>query len=215
MVGVISTTTVWAPGTRPLPPRPWLGPGRRPERLQVDPKHPPKSVLALAQALPANAWQKRSWLEGSRGALTSRFAALRVRSAHKTERKTRVPSLEWLLIEWPEGESEPIHYWLSTLPAKTTVEELVRMTKLRWRIERDYQVLKNQIGLDHFEGRTWRGLTRIRNEPKTSALLVKTTGLQAPKPARPPSQIKQQPHTRKARSSRSDLPPFRAGKGLP
>lgn len=156
VVGIQSSTTVWAPGTRPLPPRPWTR-GPRPNRLQVDPKHPPKTVLELARSLPAKAWHARTWWEGSRGALTSRFAALRVRSAHRTEQQIRVPALEWLVIEWPEGESEPTHYWLSTLPANTPVENLIRMAKLRWRIERDYQVLKDQLGLDHFEGRTWRG----------------------------------------------------------
>lgn len=97
------------------------------------------------------------WEEGSRGPMTSRFTVLRVRSAHRAEHQTRVPPLEWLLIEWPEGEPEPTHYWFSTLPASTPVPELIRMAKLRWRIERGYQVLKDQLGMDHFEGRTWRG----------------------------------------------------------
>ena len=156
VVGILPTTTVWAPGQRPLPPKPWSR-GPRPNRLQVDPDHPPKSVEDLAKTLPAKKWAKITWSEGTGGPLNSRFAAVRVRSAHWTEKQTLVPGLEWLLIEWPEDEPAPTRYWLSTLPAKTPMDELVRMAKLRWRIERDYQVLKDQLGLDHFEGRTWRG----------------------------------------------------------
>jgi SRSO17 transposase len=108
----------------------------------------------LAKALRPGKWKEFTWEEGgSKGPMRSRFAALRIRSAHRTEHQMRVPTLEWLLIEWPEGEPEPTKYWLATLPAKTPVEELIRMAKLRWRIERDYQVLKDQLGLDHFEGR--------------------------------------------------------------
>jgi len=153
-------TTVWAPGTRPLPPKPWCGRGLGPNRLQVDPDHPPKSVADLAMDLRAGKWKVVPWEEGSRGAMKSRFAALRVRCAHRTEKQMRVPPLQWLLIEWPEGKPEPTDFWFSTLPASTPIEELVRMAKLRWRIERDYQVLKGHLGLDHFEGRTWRGFHR-------------------------------------------------------
>lgn len=158
VAGIQSNTTVWAPGTRPLPPKPKPARGSRSHRLQVDPDHPPKTVKEIAFSRRPETWKKITWWEeGSKGPLTSRFNILRVRSAHRTHRQTRVPSLEWLLIEWPEGEAEPTHYWLSTLPATTPVQELIRMAKLRWRIERDYQVLKDQLGLDHFEGRTWRG----------------------------------------------------------
>ena len=64
---------------------------------------------------------------------------------------------EWLLCEWPEAESAPTKHWLSTLPADISVRALVRSAKLRWRVERDYQDLKGELGLDHYEGRTWRG----------------------------------------------------------
>ena len=64
---------------------------------------------------------------------------------------------EWLLIEWPRDEAEPTKYWLSTLPADTPLIELVRVAKMRWRIERDYQELKQEFGLSHYEGRNWRG----------------------------------------------------------
>ena len=98
-----------------------------------------------------------SWREGSNQTLTSRFAAVRIRPASRDEKLTAPQPLEWLLIEWPEGEREPTKYWLSTLPEDTPVEVLVDTAKLRWRIERDYEELKSELGLAHFEGRGWRG----------------------------------------------------------
>jgi hypothetical protein len=77
--------------------------------------------------------------------------------AHGDARRSEPADEEWLLIEWPEGETEPDHYWLSTLPADISFECLVDATKLRWRIERDYLELKQEVGLDHYEGRGWRG----------------------------------------------------------
>jgi len=65
---------------------------------------------------------------------------------------------QWLFWQWPDGKSEPEHYWLSTLPEQTPLERLVYLAKLRWRVERDYQEQKAEVGLDHFEGRTWNGL---------------------------------------------------------
>jgi SRSO17 transposase len=87
------------------------------------------------------------------GRLASRFARVCVRAAHRNE----VRSEEWLVIEWPLGETEPTKYWLSTLPQSIAFKELVRLIKLRWRIERDYQELKQELGLGHYEGRNWRG----------------------------------------------------------
>ena len=80
-----------------------------------------------------------------------------VRAAHRDYNLTDSRPEEWLLIEWPKGEDAPIKYWLSTLPQDITFRSLVDMTKLRWRIERDYQELKQEVGLGHFEGRGWRG----------------------------------------------------------
>ncbi len=98
-----------------------------------------------------------AWSEGTKGVLSSRFARDRVRGAHRdcTLRATRPE--EWLLIEWSEGEATPTKYWLSTMPADTSMETLVRLAKVRWRIERDYEELKQEFGLSHFEGRGWRG----------------------------------------------------------
>ena len=87
----------------------------------------------------------------------SRFAVLRVRPAHRDYWRSQPYPEEWLLVEWPQGESAPTKYWLSTLPADTDIATLVATAKMRWRIERDYQELKQELGLDHYEGRGWRG----------------------------------------------------------
>jgi SRSO17 transposase len=89
--------------------------------------------------------------------MESRFAAVRVRPAHRDVKRTLARAVEWLLVEWPRGETAPTKYWLSTVPATVALDELVRLVKIRWRIERDFQELKDEIGLDHYEGRGWRG----------------------------------------------------------
>ena len=112
------------------------------------------SVKTLALGLPKHVWRTITWRDGSAEKLTSRFTRARVRTA--PGRGGAGPE-ETLLIEWPPGEAEPTKYWLSNLPAKTKFRDLVDITKMRWRIERDYQELKQEIGLDHYEGRGWRG----------------------------------------------------------
>ena len=157
-VGISATTTVWAPGTAPLPAKQRRsGCGRPAKRLRRDRKHRPLSVKALALRQPKSAWQTITWREGTAAPLSSRFARLRVRPAHRDEKLTEPRPEEWLLIEWPEGEKEPTKYWLSTLPEDIEFAVLVDIAKLRWRIERDYQELKQEVGLGHFEGRGWRG----------------------------------------------------------
>lgn len=151
--GILSNTSVWAPDTKPLPPKRWSGRGRPPTRPRRSAKHKPVSVKQLAFGLPRRAWRTIGWREGACGPLNSRFARVRVRPAHRN----KLRSEEWLLIEWPKGEKEPTKYWLSTLPENITFERLVDLAKLRWRIERDYQELKQEVGLGHFEGRGWRG----------------------------------------------------------
>ena len=106
---------------------------------------------------PATAWRRVTWREGSQADLTSHFAALRVRPAHRDYWSSVPRDEEWLLIEWPESEAKPTKYWLANLPAKTALKELVSIAKARWRIERDFHELKQEIGLGHFEGRGWRG----------------------------------------------------------
>jgi SRSO17 transposase len=157
VLGVRPGTTVWPPGTGPLPPRPWSGRGRRPTRLRRSPEHQPVSLKQLAESLPPRAWRKITWREGTRTELSSRFAALRVRPAHRDETRTEPWPEAWLLLEWPEGASEPAKYWLSNLPARTSLRRLVHVAKARWLIERDDQELKQEVGLGHYEGRGWRG----------------------------------------------------------
>jgi SRSO17 transposase len=156
-VGVQSSTTIWPPGQGPLPPKPWSGKGRPPTALRRDAGHLPLSAKALAISLPTEAWEQVTWREGTNAQLVSRFAAVRVRPAHRDHKRTEPRPEEWLVIEWPEGEAEPTKYWLSSLPATTPLAELVDTAKLRWRIERDYQELKQEFGLGHYEGRGWRG----------------------------------------------------------
>ena len=151
--GILSSTSVWAPGTEPLPPKRWSGRGRPPTRPRRNAKRKPVSIKQLALALPRRAWRTIGWREGSAEPLCSRFARVRVRAAHRGKRHGE----EWLLIEWPKAAKEPTKYWLSTLPQDITFERLVDLAKLRWRIERDYQELKQELGLGHFEGRSWRG----------------------------------------------------------
>jgi SRSO17 transposase len=157
VLGIRSATTVWSPGEAPLPPAPWSGRGRPPTRLRRSPEHQPVSVKDLALSLPRQAWRTVTWREGSQTELASRFAARRVRPAHRDILRSEPWPEEWLLIEWPRGAEEPSKYWLSNLPPTTPLKELVHTAKARWVIERDYQELKQEIGLGHYEGRGWRG----------------------------------------------------------
>ena len=156
-VGVQSSTTVWAAGTGPMPPKALKRIGRPPTRWQRGPHASPVSVKALAESLKARRWRTVKWRCGTNAILSSRFAALRVRAAHRDEGKSTLREEQWLLIEWPAETSEPTKYWLATLPADTALVDLVRVAKMRWRIERDYQELKQEFGLSHYEGRGWRG----------------------------------------------------------
>jgi SRSO17 transposase len=157
VVGVQSTLGVWPLDMEPLPPEPWSGRGRKPSRLRRNADHAPVCAKTLAKELPAAQWRTVAWREGSNEALSSRFAAVRLRPASRDWKRSTPHPLEWLLVEWPEGEDEPTKYWLSTLPEDVSIEALVDRAKLRWRIERDYEELKSELGLAHFEGRGWRG----------------------------------------------------------
>jgi SRSO17 transposase len=157
VAGILGTTGLWPPDAGPLPAAPWSGRGRPPKRLRRDAAHQPLAAERLAAGLPAGAWRTVTWREGTAGELASRFAAVRVRPAHDDFRLSEPRAEEWFLAEWPEGQKEPTKYWLSTLPATAGIEELVATAKLRWRIERDFEELKQELGLGHFEGRGWRG----------------------------------------------------------
>jgi SRSO17 transposase len=144
--GIQPQTLIWKPGVRPgLPPKK----GRR-DAPSIT------SVKDLALCLHARAWRTIKWREGTNEWLSSRFARVRVHVASSHERPGK-KTKEWLLMEWPEGEDEPTKYWLSTLPRNITFRDLVDAAKLRWRIERDYEELKQEVGLGHYEGRGWRG----------------------------------------------------------
>jgi SRSO17 transposase len=157
IVGIQSSTTVWKPGEGPLEKKTWSGQGRPPTLLRRDDTHQPISAKQLAMSLPATTWRNIAWREGSQAKLQSRFAALRLRPAHRDTWKSEPHPEEWLLIEWPKTESEPSKYWLSTLPKELSLQQLVYRAKHRWIIERDYQELKQELGLGHYEGRGWRG----------------------------------------------------------
>ena len=150
VAGVKTTTTVWAPDKlSPEKPSRGRGPVRTPD------ENTPMSVEQLALALPKSSWKTIRWRQGTNEVLSSRFARVRVRPAH--HRHDAATPEEWLLIEWPPNEEKPTKFWLSTLRASITFAHLVSTAKLRWRIERDYLELKQEIGLGHFEGRGWRG----------------------------------------------------------
>jgi len=157
VVGIQSSARLWSPGTGPLPPKTWDGQGRPPTLLRRDARNKPMSAKQLAISLPENAWRQVAWREGTNKKLSSRFAAVRIRPAHRDYWRSEPHAEEWFLVEWPQGEKEPTKYWLSTLPLDASVATLVETAKLRWRIERDYQELKQELGLDHYEGRGWRG----------------------------------------------------------
>lgn len=157
VVGIMSSVSVWKPQQMPEPAKKWEGKGRRTKLLRRDPDHQPVAVKQLAASLPPEAWKAVAWRQGVKKKLRSRFTALRLRPAHRDYWRSEPHPEEWLLIEWPKQEKEPTKYWFSTLPADTPLIELVRLAKHRWIIERDYEELKQELGLGHFEGRGWRG----------------------------------------------------------
>jgi SRSO17 transposase len=150
-VAVQGTTTVWpAEGTPLVPVTPSQNATKRPKKDQYP---QPMSVKALAMQLPKKCYRTIELREGTKETMRSRFAAVRVRAANGNLDRDE----EWLLVEWPLDKEEPERYWLSTLPRSTTMKKLVQTVQLRWRIERDFQELKSEFGLNHFEGRNWRG----------------------------------------------------------
>jgi SRSO17 transposase len=158
-VQVESTTVAWPKAPTPPTPLPSSGRGRprtRPRRGEVP---PPQALRALAEALPARAWRTVTWRAGSKGPLTSRFGRVPVWCAHGWRRGGPLtPRAETCLVEWPLDEPAPTKYWLADLRGEPCgLRRLVRLAKGRWRIEQDYRELKEELGLDHFEGRSWPG----------------------------------------------------------
>jgi SRSO17 transposase len=152
-VGIRPHTLLWWGAHQPGPPPPKQRTGRPRVRVVRDKTHQPISAIEIARALPARSYRTVTWREGTKADLTSRFARVRVRAAHGERERAD----EWLLIEWPEGEAEPTKYFLCTVPANISFETHVDTVKMRWRIERDYLELKQELGLGHYEGRNWRG----------------------------------------------------------
>jgi SRSO17 transposase len=150
--------TVWPPGKKPLAlerSQPLEGAARALRGRA--PGHQPVRIDVLAKKLPKSAWRTVWWRQGTRGDMRSRFALLRVRVAHKDYWRPEPRPLQWLLLEWLDGESEPTKFWLSNLPTGTRISRFVHLAHMRWRIERDYEELKSELGLDHYEGRGWLG----------------------------------------------------------
>ena len=150
-------TTVWYGTHQPVPNPAINTRGKTRTHLVRDAEHQPISVKALAQGLAPSCFRTVTWREGSAAKLSSRFARLRVRVRVRAAHRDAIHAEEWLIIEWPQNEVEPTRYWLSTLSAKSTFKQLAATIKARWRIERDYQELKQEFGLGHYEGRNWRG----------------------------------------------------------
>jgi SRSO17 transposase len=145
-VSVQKNVLVWEPGKQPLPPKRKKSAGGRPAIcLRRTKKHAPIKIEKLARSLPSSAFRSIT------------FAAVRIRVAHDDLSRRVARAEEWLLIEWPAEEKEPRKYWISNLPPTTTRRMLVQCAQSRWMIERDYQELKDELGLDHYEGRGWRG----------------------------------------------------------
>ncbi len=157
-VQVEPSTVVWTedpnlPG--PLPQKPRGRPRKHPPARDLPPV---RDLRAVAEQLPAAAWHSVTWRQGSRGPQRSRFAKLPVWAAHRWKREHRPRVREWLLVEWPAELSAPVKFWLAQLgPQPLGLRRLVRTAKARWRVELDYRELKDELGLDHYEGRHWLG----------------------------------------------------------
>ncbi len=130
----------------------------RPRTKYRDGEHRPLSVAELVLSQTEDTLVEVTWKNGDGPQRKGRFGALRLQPAREHCRGLGPEPEQWLVWEWPEGNEQPEHYWLSTMPEDTPLERLVYLAKLRWRVERDYQEMKAEVGLDHYEGRTWPGL---------------------------------------------------------
>jgi SRSO17 transposase len=157
VVGIQPMLSVWPPGKEPLPPKPRKCVGRPPKLRQREPNHQPVLAKEIAAGLGPADWQTITWRNGIKQKLHSRFAAVRVRPANRDYWRREPLPEQWLLIEWPEEETQPTLYWLGSLAADTSLTALVTTAKQRWIIERDYEELKQELGFGHYEGRGWRG----------------------------------------------------------
>jgi SRSO17 transposase len=156
VVGVSGVPTIWRPGVVPAIPQRSSKTGPSPKRPHAG--EAPISVTDLAKTLSKRDFRTVRWREGSKGTMAGRFVGFRIFSAERRTKKMR-PALKpiWLIIEDTGEKKRPFKFYFSNLSATVNLKRLVTLVKLRWRVERDYQELKQEIGLDHFEGRTWRG----------------------------------------------------------
>ena len=159
VVGVPNNHLIWRPGVNPRPPKPRRKERGRPRSRWRDGNNKPIQIAELVKGIPRERYKTVSWREGVRGKLSSKFLSYRVHPAERYTKGRPPGDEQWLLCEWHSSETHP-RFHFATLPANVSLKELVRVTKLRWRVERDYQDLKGEVGLDHFEGRTWRGFHR-------------------------------------------------------
>jgi SRSO17 transposase len=157
LVAVPGVLRIWPPGAEPTVPTRTGAPGR-PRTRHRDDDAELMAIQKFAAEIGRSNYRTVTWRQGSKGKQSSQFYATRVRTAVRFEKGHPPSDEQWLLCEWPDDEPAPTKFYLSTLPETTSLKSLVRLARLRWRVERDYQELKQEIGLDHFEGRTWRGL---------------------------------------------------------
>ena len=149
-------TTIFEPGTAfAVPDRKPGKPGRTPAAHHAD--HAPIAAGEYAKTLTDTDYQTVTFRGTGKTRVRSRFAFKRVTAAHPVTRDRVAPREEWLIIEWPEGAEAPTDYWISNLPARTKPQRLARLARLRWMIELDYRQLKGELGLDHYEGRSYLG----------------------------------------------------------
>jgi SRSO17 transposase len=153
-VGVDSATCAWTEAVDLSPPA-HSGKGR-PRRIRED---TPKSqtLLEIALSVPDSSWHNIGWREGTKGTLKSRFTSLKIQPSHGYRTGEKPEGMLWMLVEWPADEKQPTKFWLSNLADETSLIEQVRIAKSRWWIEQNYQQLKDELGLDNYEGRYWLG----------------------------------------------------------
>lgn len=204
LTAISGNHTVWPPGSDPRPPKRKKRPGR-PQTQHRDGNRRPRPIRQIAETL---TYREVSWRDGSRAKQRSWFAAVRVYSAERRTKGRPPGDEQWLLCEWPKKKDGPSKFYFSSLPASTSISKLVRLAKLRWRVERDYQELKQEIGLDHYEGRTWRGFHHHATLCAAAhAFLALRRALFPPQPTR-----KLDPSSRPSRASAGSPP---SNRGLP
>jgi SRSO17 transposase len=157
VLSVSEELSVFAPETVFEVPAPRSGGSGR-QKTRPRPDREPEQIGEMIKSLGPEQFNTVTFRDGPNGKrMRSRFCFLRIRAAHEWEKRSAPRREEWLIVEWPKGKDQPTDYWLSNLPADTKPERLARLARLRWKIELDYKQLKGELGLDHYEGRSWLG----------------------------------------------------------